>query len=202
MIGETSPEQIEKVIERAIHVSTKYSQIIDGTITSVDPVNLVCSVHAGDDNGSADFDNVALRVLMGTKGAYVEMPIVGTDCIMGWRSNQNGRRQLYWAQDYDTIEVTVQTSYKVSSVKGGSIELTDKVSVNGGNNGGVPLSQEATNRLNLIENKVNDLINAFNSHIHPGVQSGAGSTAITTTPITGTLTPTQETDIENTKFLQ
>lgn len=56
-------------------------------------------------------------------------------------------------------------------------------------------------KLNNLENMLNDLATKFNNHTHPvaGVTAGSASvvSAITTTPETTTLTPTQKSDIEN-----
>lgn len=56
-------------------------------------------------------------------------------------------------------------------------------------------------KLNNLENMLNDLATKFNNHTHPvaGVTAGSASvvSAITTTPETNTLTPTQKADIEN-----
>lgn len=56
-----------------------------------------------------------------------------------------------------------------------------------------------TNKLNALENKVNDMISIFNSHIH----TAQGSTAPTTAPTTNqspTISVTSQSEIENDKI--
>lgn len=72
----------------------------------------------------------------------------------------------------------------------------------GGDLGGVPITPALIIRLNLLENKVNDLINNFNSHTHIGVTLGSDVSGITGAQINGTLTDTIETDIANPNIKQ
>lgn len=75
----------------------------------------------------------------------------------------------------------------------------------GGDYDGVPIVKHPTNvnkgilkKLNNLENKVNDLLTAFNAHTHVlTLTMGTGTAAPTTTQVTGSLTPTQQTDIEH-----
>ncbi|MGN7818777.1 hypothetical protein ACTJJB_01535 [Chitinophaga sp. 22536] len=77
----------------------------------------------------------------------------------------------------------------------------DKITLNNGSFGGLVKVIDLTNKLNALENKVNDLVTTFNSHVHTGVTTGTGATAITATPVTGTITPTQRNEIENTTVI-
>lgn len=76
----------------------------------------------------------------------------------------------------------------------------DNIVFNGGDNDGLVLIRELVTKLNNLENKVNDIINMHNTHVHPGVTSGASSTLVTTSLVIGTLTPTNQADIEDTKI--
>jgi hypothetical protein len=73
----------------------------------------------------------------------------------------------------------------------------DIMKLRGSQFGGLAKVEVLTEKYNNLENKVNDLINAYNAHTHAGVQTGAGSSAVTTSIITGTLTPTNQSEIEN-----
>ena len=77
----------------------------------------------------------------------------------------------------------------------------------GGEYDGVPIVKDPGNankgllkKINNLEDKLNDLLNAYNAHTHAGVQTGAGATAVTTSLVIGTLTPTQQADIEHPKI--
>ena len=73
------------------------------------------------------------------------------------------------------------------------------IQFNDGSYGGLVQVINLVQKLNNLENLVNDLVAKFNMHVHPGVQSGAGSTGPTVSLETGTLTPTEQADIENTE---
>lgn len=70
----------------------------------------------------------------------------------------------------------------------------------GGDNKGLVKVTELVDKLNALENKVNVIINTFNTHVHSGVTTGGGSSAISPTPVNGTLQPTQINDLENPKI--
>ena len=85
----------------------------------------------------------------------------------------------------------------VFSIKDGIMQFND------GSNGGLVEVIKLTQKLNNLENLVNDLVAKFNSHTHIlTLTSGTGTAAPTTTIESSTLTPTQRGDIENTKITQ
>jgi hypothetical protein len=76
------------------------------------------------------------------------------------------------------------------------VQYSDIVSLtmNGSEFGGLVKVIELTKKINTLENKVNDLITKFNTHTHVA----AGSpTSISNLVVSGTLTPTQQNEIEN-----
>jgi aromatic ring-opening dioxygenase LigB subunit len=77
----------------------------------------------------------------------------------------------------------------------------DLVQFNDGALGGMVKVKELTKKLNALENKVNSIVSTFNSHTHTSGSSGAPTTP-TSSPISGTLTPTQVADIENPLIVQ
>ena len=82
-----------------------------------------------------------------------------------------------------------------------TIDVTNGlIKLNDGSYHGLVRVEELTAKLNALESKVNDLLNAYNTHVHTGVSSGFGSSAVTTAPVIGTLTPTQQSEIENNKI--
>lgn len=70
-----------------------------------------------------------------------------------------------------------------------------------GSYGGLIKIEDLVTKLNNLENKVNSIINTFNTHVHGGVTTGAGSSAVSPTPVSGTLTPTVRANIENDKII-
>jgi hypothetical protein len=69
----------------------------------------------------------------------------------------------------------------------------------GGEFGGLVKVVELTQKLNNLENKVNEIITTFGTHTHTVIMLGA-PTATTATPIVGNLTVSQRADIENIKI--
>lgn len=77
----------------------------------------------------------------------------------------------------------------------------EQVYIAGDENGGLVKVIELTEKLNNLENLVNDLISKYNTHTHIlTLSAGTGTAAPTTTQETDTLTPTQRANIENTKI--
>jgi hypothetical protein len=74
-----------------------------------------------------------------------------------------------------------------------------EIVLNEGSYGGLIKISELLNKLNAVENKVNTLIQKYNTHTHPGVSPGGSSTAPTLQTETGVLTVTKKEDIENPK---
>jgi hypothetical protein len=66
----------------------------------------------------------------------------------------------------------------------------------GGEFGGLVKVVELTQKLNNLENKVNDIITTFGTHTH-NVTAVGSPTAQTATPIVGSLIISQQQDIEN-----
>lgn len=82
---------------------------------------------------------------------------------------------------------------------GNKIEMVDGlIRFNGGDNDGMVLVNGLVTRLNAIEDKLNSLIGKYNTHIHPAT---SGTTSPTTSQ-ESTITPTNKSDVENTKITQ
>lgn len=77
----------------------------------------------------------------------------------------------------------------------------DEIQLNGDTYDGLVKVNDLVTKLNNLESKVNSLITAMNTHVHTGVTTGAGSSAVGTVPIVGSLTPTVKADLENTTVL-
>lgn len=75
-----------------------------------------------------------------------------------------------------------------------------KTQFNNGLFGGLVKVIELTQKINALENTLNTLIATFNSHVHSGVSSGGATSGATTVPGPTALTPTAQTEIENTRI--
>ena len=93
--------------------------------------------------------------------------------------------------------VTVSTDVNCEPIVVGYTE-TDKIVLRGGQFDGLVKVAELTTKLNNAEKKINAIINAYNAHTHIlTLTMGTGTAAPTVTQVVGTLTPTQQADIEN-----
>lgn len=121
---------------------------------------------------------------------FILIPKVDTDVLICLMPDNSAYMVL--CNDIDKIICVIDStnSYEFD---------TDGFIWNGGNNDGLVKVIQLTQKLNALENKVNSIIATYNAHTH--VASSFGSPTTTpAAPIAGTLTPTQQTDIENPKI--
>ena len=137
---------------------------------------------------SVDMDNATIQV----------KPIDGSAKYLSVKLQTNPASGALYIPKVDSFVIVEQTSTSTAYVALWS-ELEEIVFFDGENKGMVKVS-ELVDKLNTVENKVNELLTTFNTHVHPGVTIGAGITAVIATPIAGTLTPTQINDLENDKI--
>lgn len=141
------------------------------TVKSVDaggdPPTCVCTPINDTD---PDFIGVRLQAAKETDGILL-IPVVGS---------------VVMVQPINHVTGYVSMFSKVESIRLGDGTL-----------GGLIKIADLVNKLNNLENKVNSLITAYNTHTHTGVTTGAGTSAVGTAPVSGTLTPTVRADIEN-----
>ena len=198
-------EAIQKISGTSLNDNV---HLLIGSVDSVNESNRTCTVTSISSKGSVTIENVLLMssiddgiLLVPTIGSPVfvlystfNQPFValfsGLDKILLVAGENNASIQV----DKDGLKLEIGNT-KVNLSK-------DLTQFNDGGLGGLVKVVELTQKLNNLESKVNSLITAFNSHVHTGVTTGAGASGTTLTTVTGTLTPTQRADIENTKIKQ
>lgn len=147
----------------------KKENIFIATVTDLDNTNMTIDCQPLD--GSAEIKGV--RLVGDKAGAkFVLFPQVGSDVVV--IEDMTGDAHLLLVSDVEEIWL------------------------NGNGFDGLVRVGELVTKLNALENKVNDLITTFNTHVHSGVVVGVGSSAVPTGLVVGTLTPTQQSEIENT----
>lgn len=156
------------------------SVLIDGIVIAVND-NFTCDITIQE----VTYSNVPIKVLIGSQASIYEVPVVGSTCLVRWRDNNRGLPQIDSFDQVDKYYIQPITDLFISA---------KQIQFNKGENGGLPLSPNVSDRLNKIENLVNDLIIKYNTHIHPLT---TGTSSPTVTQETQTLTPTQPRDIEN-----
>lgn len=140
------------------------------TVKDIDEGEMTCTVSPID--GSSDFMDVYLMADPQSTGFYYK-PTIGSIVLI---SPQN--KNTYFISMFSSL---------------------DKVLIRGDANGGVPITSNVVDKLNNLENLVNDLISKYNSHTHIlTLSAGTGTAAPTTTTETDTLTPTTNDDIQST----
>ena len=149
--------------------------LVTAQVVSVDAAAGRCSVEAISGRSSTSIDNVEFQAVV--SDGLLLIPRVGSE-----------------------VKVLMSTYTEPFIVQYSEVEKAfisaDLIQFNDGALKGLVKVIELTQKLNDIENKVNSIISTFNSHLH--TSGGAGApTSPTTSPISGTLTPTQQSDIEN-----
>lgn len=141
-------------------------RLLQCTVNSVDLANRTAHVTTITGQSTLDFD---VQLQAGIADGLIIEPLVNS--------------MVYVLMSKYTLPFIVQYSDIVS------------LSINGIEFGGLVKVIELTNKLNALENIVNDLILKFNTHTH--IAAGT-PTSITSVIETNNLTPTQQSEIENT----
>lgn len=156
--------------------------VIEGTVISVSEANRTCIVDPLADNYQGQIEEVYLSAQ--PNDGLIQIPAIGSVvkvCVcMGIDFPF-----IIQFSDLDKVIIFTDTS----------------IQFNDGSFGGIVKVQSLVDKINALENKVNSIISTFNTHVHSGVTTGSGSSAVTPTLITGTITPiTQVSDINNTRI--
>lgn len=136
------------------------------TVVSVDGVTCVCQ--------PLDEDEAEINARLASENSdslFLLTPSI--DSIVG----------LIPFDDSDASEYLVVLYSAIESIK-----------LRGDQFGGLIKIEELVDKINTIEDKVNDIINAYNAHTHPETGS---TTSPTTSLIVGTITNTTVNDLEN-----
>jgi hypothetical protein len=143
--------------------------VIDATVNSVDMASRTCEVTAV--SGSAGNIITGVRLMPSVDDGVLIIPTDGST-------------------------VTVAFSVFIDPVIIGYSGF-DNMALNGGEFGGLAKVVILTQKLNNLEKLLNDLIVKYNAHVHPVVSVGSPTGPVSVLE-TGTLTPTEQAEIENT----
>jgi len=136
------------------------------TVDSVDLVNLTCYCIPIND----DADITEVRLMANIDNGFLLVPEVDSIVVVSFLSDSSAYVSL--------------------------VSKVSEIQLNGTNYDGLVKVQELTDKLNNLENKLNDLITACSSQVVTLAPSGTFPLASFFTSVTP-LTPTQQTDIEN-----
>lgn len=175
------PSDIAEAFRTAVFALVRNYVTVEGVINAVYPDTNTADV--GIDG--AMFLGVPFCIL--TDGATVgdlELPQVGTDCLLSFRDGSLQRPQI--------VKIDMCTERKMNY---------PLFEFNGGQNGGIPMTPQLVNILNLLINAINGLVSLYNSHTH-NVTAVGSPTGPTLAPDNNSLDPVHNTDIENPKVTQ
>ena len=147
-----------------------------GTVDSVDTNNETCEVLLNTGEQQSLIPNVKLQAGIGD--GLLLIPKKDSEVIVCYSSKD-------YVPPYIVLTSDIEFVYLVAS---------NTITLNDGTYGGLVKVIDLVTKLNNLENKVNSIITAYNAHSHPGNGLPTAST------ITGSLTPTNRNDIENTKI--
>lgn len=148
-------------------------------ITAVDETARTCDVEPL--NGSAEIFDVRLQAQKDGATGFVLIPKVGSIGVVTFINSATGF--LAMTTDIDKILIDC-----------------DVITFNGGTNDGLIKINDLITKLNAVENDLNTLKNIFQLWVPVPQDGGAKLKADATAWSTQTITPTQKTDLENTKI--
>lgn len=172
----TIQEAIKLMTQRELARSEMYCVLCE--VNSVDTLARTCEVTPL--NGKADLFDVRFQAELSlTEGVFIE-PKVNSTVLVAF---------------INSVQAAVVLCSEVENVY---IDTQGDTIFNGGANNGMVKVGDLVTKLNNLENKVNDLVTWSSTHTHTGVTPGPGTSG-TAVGVVGTLTPTQQSELENTK---
>ena len=180
-----------KIIDAIQHISgVKQADTVTYvpcTVQSVSEANRTCVCMPQGGSMQAQISDVLLMACVDDGILY--LPNVGSTVLV--MLSKFTQPSVVMFSSLDKILYTVGDSQL--QVIDGTIQLND------GSLGGLPKIATLTQKLNNIENLLNELIAKYNAHTHIlSLSTGTGTAAPTVTTQANPLTPTQQSDIENT----
>ena len=161
---------------------TNLADEIHMAVATVKAVNLdeyTCTVELTSGNAAVYRSNV--RLMAAVDDGMLLVPAIDSPVIIAW-STRN--------QPYVALFSQLQDVY---------LSADGVVTLQGSDFGGLVKVGELVQKLNNLENKVNNIISSYNAHVHTDPQGGTVGPA--SNQVSGTLTPTVNADIENTKVV-
>lgn len=123
------------------------------------------------------------EVLLGL-GSYKLKPAVGAKCLLGTVADKPEAKYLIWADEVESIHIVNNSQITLDLIDG-------ELHLNGSNLGGLIVIANLVNKLNALEQAVNNLATAYDAHGH------GGNGAAPPPPSGVSVTETQVEDIEN-----
>lgn len=175
------------------------------TVDSVNEEKRTCTVTSVSGQGSITVENVQL--MASVDDGFLLVPVIDSMVIVVYSTYGkpficlfSSLEKVLITAGENNASIQVDADGLLFEIADTKIQVSDgEIKLNDGAMGGLVKVIQLTQKLNNLENKVNALITAYNTHVHTGVTTGAGSSAATPSTVSGNLTPTNRGDIENDK---
>jgi len=154
--------------EDAIKTLIRSFSVVDGTIAAINGDN-TCDVVVGNQT----FYSAPICVLIGSQASIYPIPVEGSNCLICFRDGNFSNPQIIGIDKVDKWLINCNL-----------------VEFNGGNNGGMPVTPNVVERLNLIEIQLNAILNILKAIAIP-------STPFDFAPLFATLNDLSETQASN-----
>lgn len=179
--------ELSNALYDVIKKVTRASVVVDATVIQVDEVKFTCDVTINGSNSEnlTIYYEVPLRVLVSNQASVVEVPELNTKCVICFRDGNINRPQI----------LMVHKALKI-------LVICDQVVFNNGTLGGMVKLHDLVNKLNAIEQDINNLKSVFSSWTPVPNDGGAALKTASTSWYSQQLQPTQAADIENQKIKQ
>lgn len=165
---------------------TRASVVIDATVSAVDEIKFTCDVDIANTDGvPTTYFEVPLRVLIDSQASVIEIPKIGTKCLICFRDGNINLPQI----------VSIHEALKI-------LVICDNIVFNNGTLGGLIVLGDAVKRWNNIEKDINDLKTVFSSWTPVANDGGAALKSAASAWSGQQLTLTQNSDVENPKIKQ
>lgn len=179
----------------------KLPPLVTAVVKSVDEDKALLSAELSMDEPGAVTGEITLNTVKGDNAGIILVPKVGARCILAAVDTDSGVYTLLRASEYDKIKI--KAGDRTLEVKDGQWTF------DGGSNGGLIKIDSLVEKLNNVENKMNDLIAVFLNHKHVSATSGSPTSNVQSpTLLLDMILPntlqqletTQSTQIENKKI--
>lgn len=179
-------DSLSEIKEKIRSIAGKNKQTVM-TVKVTKTQGEICSV----DLDGLELSDVRLRsVINSERSKLVVTPKVGSYITIADISGDLTELVMLQASEVDKVELTCEGD----------------VIINGGNNDGLVMINELTEKLNGLKDTVNEIVNAFNSHQHTVETSGSATAQMgTAAPVTSQVMQAKafdKSDYENTRIKQ
>lgn len=175
--------QIKEAIQHLAGTHNKDEiKLVQCEVESVDVDTRTCNVVTISGLATYTIENVAL--MSAIDDGVLILPKIGS--IVSVIHNKKG---IKFVSQFSEVEsIVIITGDTTIEIKDGLVQFND------GSFDGFVKIKDLVEKLNNLENLVNQFIGLYNGHVH------ASNGVVTTSVVTKTLTPTQQSDLENTKI--